>query len=90
MIGELLRRGGLVKSSVWRVGQGARSKSAVIPPLANRFARDPNAGYDQPPPHVLDYFTDLPRVQLVVSFYDIDYARRVFVEATKHLLESVK
>ena len=76
MIGELLRRGGIVKSSVWRVGQGRNAKAAPVSPLAARFGRDPNLGYAAPPQHVLDYF-------------DNEYARRVFVEATKHLLEAV-
>ena len=90
MIGELLRRGGLVKSSVWRVGQGPRSKAAIVPPLATRFARDPNYGYGASPEYVKDYFEATARVKFVVAFHDLQYVRSLFTKATEHLLESVK
>lgn len=87
MIGELLRRGGLAKSSVWRVGQGARAKAAVIPPLAARFTR---LGAHTLPDYVKDFFETAPRVKMVVAFFDLQYVRSLFTKATEHLLESVR
>lgn len=86
MIGELLLRGGAVKSSDWSIGAGRTTRRAYEPPLAFTY----NRGMSNIPPAAQSIFLNNSRVKRIVAFHDLDYTRKLYKCATESLLERIK